>query len=129
MGGNLPTCAPPQWSLAALTLVGFYYSPDLAVADARVREADAAVITAGVVPNPTAHVGPQFREAISPNFPPWGIGSFTLDLPIETAGKRGYRIAPAPPLTAAARPAPAQAAWGLPRRSSAALPPYPPHLP
>ncbi len=121
MGANLPTCPPPQWSLAALTLVGFYYSPDLAVADARVREADAAVITAGAVPNPTAHVGPQFREAISPNFPPWGIGSFTLDLPIETAGKRGYRTAEAERLADAARLAAGEAAWGVRSRIRAAL--------
>jgi outer membrane protein, heavy metal efflux system len=121
MGANLPACPPPQWSLAALTLVGFYYSPDLAVADARVREADAAVITAGAVPNPTAHVGPQFREAISPNFPPWGIGSFSLDLPIETAGKRGYRIAEAQRLADAARLAAGEAAWGVRSRIRAAL--------
>jgi hypothetical protein len=31
LGANLPSCPPPQWSLAALTLVGFYYSPDIAV--------------------------------------------------------------------------------------------------
>ena len=104
-----------------LTLVGFYYSPDLAVADARVREADAAVITAGAVPNPTAHVGPQFREAISPNFPPWGIGSFTLDLPIETAGKRGYRTAEAQRLADAARLAAGEAAWGVRSRIRVAL--------
>ena len=121
MGANLPTCPPPQWSLAALTLAGFYYSPDLAVADARIREADAAVITAGAVPNPTVHLGPQFREAISPNFPPWGIGSFSLDLPIETAGKRGYRIAEAQRLADAARLAAAETAWGVRSRIRAAL--------
>lgn len=50
---NLSSCPPPQWNLATLTLVGFYYSPNITVADARVREADAAVITARAVPNPT----------------------------------------------------------------------------
>jgi hypothetical protein len=44
---------------------------DIAIADARVREADAAVITARAVPNPTLHLGPQFREASIPNFAPW----------------------------------------------------------
>ena len=94
MGANLPSCQPRQWSLAALTLVGFYYNPDIAVADARGREADAAVITARAVPNPTLHLGPQFREASIPNFAPWGIGSFNLDLPIETAGKHGDCMKP-----------------------------------
>ena len=120
-GANLPSCPPAQWSLAALTLVGFYYSPDIAVADARVREADAAVITARTVPNPTVHLGPQFREAISPNFAPWGIGSFNLDLPIETAGKRGYRTAEAQRLADAARLAAGETAWGVRSRIRAAL--------
>jgi outer membrane protein TolC len=118
---KLSSCPPPQWNLAALTLVGFYYSPDIAVADARVREADAAVITARAVPNPTVHLGPQFREAISPNFAPWGIGSFNLDLPIETAGKRGYRTAEAQRLADAARLAAGEIAWGVRSRIRAAL--------
>jgi cobalt-zinc-cadmium efflux system outer membrane protein len=118
---KLSSCPPPQWNLAALTLVGFYYSPDITVADARVREADAAVITARAVPNPTVHVGPQFREAISPNFAPWGIGSFNLDLPIETAGKRGYRTAQAQRLADAARLAAGETAWDVRSRIRAAL--------
>lgn len=121
MGANLPTCPPPEWNLAALTLVGFYYSPDIAVADARVREADAAIITARAVPNPTVHIGPQFREAISPNFAPWGIGSFNLDLPIETAGKRGYRTAQAQRLADAARLVAGETAWGVRSHIRAAL--------
>jgi outer membrane protein, heavy metal efflux system len=121
MGANLPSCPPPQWNLAALTLVGFYYSPAIAVADARVHEADAAVITARAVPNPTLHFGPQFREAISPNFAPWGIGSFNLDMPIETAGKRGYRTAEAQRLADAARLAAGETAWAVQSRIRDAL--------
>jgi outer membrane protein TolC len=118
---KLCSCPPPQWNLAALTLVGFYYSPDIAVADARVREADAAIVTARAVPNPTVHIGPQFRESISPNFAPWGIGSFNLDLPIETAGKRGYRTAEAQRLADAAQLAAAESAWSVRSRIRAAL--------
>ncbi len=121
LGAKFSARPPPEWDLASLTLVGFYYSPELAVADARVREADAAVITAGAVPNPTVHVGPQFREAISPNFAPWGIGSFSLDLPIETAGKRGYRIAEANRLADAARLAAGETAWTVRSRIRIAL--------
>ncbi len=121
LGAKFSARPPPEWDLASLTLVGFYYSPELAVADARVREADAAVITARAVPNPTVHVGPQFREAISPNFAPWGIGSFSLDLPIETAGKRGYRIAEANRLADAARLAAGETAWTVRSRIRIAL--------
>ncbi len=121
LGGQLSSCPPREWDLASLTLVGFYYSPDLGVADARVREADAAVVTAHGMPNPTVHVGPQYRESMSPNFAPWGIGSFTLDLPIETAGKRGYRIAEAQRLADAARLAAGETAWAVRSRIRAAL--------
>jgi cobalt-zinc-cadmium efflux system outer membrane protein len=118
---QISSCPPAQWNLAALTMVGFYYSSDIAVADARVREADAAVITARAVPNPTVHLGPQFREATSPNFAPWGIGAFNLDLPIETAGKRGYRTAEAQRLADAARLAAGETAWTVRSRIRAAL--------
>jgi outer membrane protein TolC len=118
---QLPSCPPEKWEISSLTLLGFYYSPDIAVADARVREADAAIITARAVPNPTVHLGPQFREAISPNFAPWGVGSFNLDLPIETAGKRGYRTAQAQRMADAARLAAAETAWAVRSRIRAAL--------
>jgi len=121
LGAKSFACPQPDWDLASLTLVGFYYSPDLAVADARVRQADAAIITARGRPNPTVHVGPQYREAITPNFAPWGIGSFTLDLPIETAGKRGYRIAEAQQLADAARLAAGETAWAVRSRIRTAL--------
>jgi cobalt-zinc-cadmium efflux system outer membrane protein len=121
LGAKISAYPPPEWDLGSLTLVGFYYSPDLSVADARVRQADAAIITARAVPNPTVHAGPQYREAISPNFAPWGIGSFSLDLPIETAGKRGYRMAEAERLADAARLAEGETAWAVRSRIRTAL--------
>jgi len=38
----LPTCPPTRWDLASLTLAGFFYSPDLAVAEAKPNVAKAA---------------------------------------------------------------------------------------
>ena len=105
------SCLPSEWDLATLTLVGFYYSPELHVAEARVCEADAAVVTAGARPNPSVQIGPQYVVRSTPNFVPWAIGTFSLDLPIETAGKRGYRIAQAEHLADAARLAIGEAAW------------------
>jgi hypothetical protein len=46
-----------------------------------------------------------------PNFAPWGIGAFSFDLPIETAGKRGYRIAQAQKLSNVVRLALGETAW------------------
>jgi outer membrane protein, heavy metal efflux system len=121
LGARLSSCPPAKWDSGSLTLVGFYYSPDLAVADARVREADAATITARAVPNPTVHIGPEYREASSPNLVPWAIGSFSLELPIETAGKRGYRIAEAERLADAARLGAGETAWAVRSRIRSTL--------
>ena len=118
---KLSCSPPPQWNLAALTLAGFYYSSDIAVADARVREADAAIVTAGARPNPRIGLGPQYGVRSIPNFVPWGIGTFSLDLPIETAGKRGYRTAEAQSLADAARLAAGETAWAVRSRIRAAL--------
>ncbi|HYM10242.1 MAG TPA: hypothetical protein VEU62_05905, partial [Bryobacterales bacterium] len=53
---------PSEWpprslDLASLTLVGFYFSPDLDVARAQVRMAEAAITTAGARPNPSLSIG------------------------------------------------------------------------
>ncbi|MGH7932356.1 MAG: TolC family protein [Candidatus Binataceae bacterium] len=123
-GLPLTTCPPPQWNLESLALVGFYYSPDIALAEARVREADAAVITAGARPNPVVGLGPQYDLRSTPSFVPWAIGTFSLDLPIETAGKRGYRIARAERLADTARLAAGESAWAVRSRIRAALRQY-----
>ncbi len=121
LGAKSSARPPREWDLASLTLVGFYYSPDLVASDARVREADASVITARAVPNPTVHLGPQYGVRSIPNVAPWVLGSFTLDLPIETAGKRGYRIAEAERLADAARLAAGETAWTVRSRIRSAL--------
>jgi len=114
-------CPPPQWNVETLTLAGFYFSPDMAVAAAQVRTADAAIVTAGARPNPVVGLGPQYDVRSTPNFVPWAIGAFSLDLPIETAGKRGYRIAQAKRLADAARLAAGETAWTVRSRIRAAL--------
>jgi outer membrane protein TolC len=58
---------------------------------------------------------------MTPNFAPWGIGSFSLDLPIETAGKRGYRIAQARQLSDVVRLALGETAWKVRSRIRTAL--------
>ena len=82
-----PAADLPRWDLRALTLVAFYYHPGLDEARAAASVAQGAIITAGARPNPTAQ--PTFGYAASG--PPWMPG-FGLLIPIETAGKRGYRI-------------------------------------
>lgn len=80
---------PPRWGLRALTLLAFYYHPALDEARAAADVARGAVLTAGAKPNPTAQPTIGY-DTTTP--PPWMPG-FGLLIPIETAGKRGYRIA------------------------------------
>jgi cobalt-zinc-cadmium efflux system outer membrane protein len=99
-----------SWDFAQLTLAADYYRADLALARAKLTAAEAAVETAGARPNPTLAVSPTYDTTAEPGISPWTLG-FTFDVPIETAGKRGYRIAQARHLANAARLRVANAAW------------------
>lgn len=90
------------WNLKQLTLAAFYYQPSLAESRARLLAAEAARITAGERPNPSLSVTPGYDSGIPANPSPWLV-PVSIDWPIETAGKRGYRIAKALHLAEAAR--------------------------
>jgi outer membrane protein TolC len=93
---NQPAPWPPKtWNLQTLSIAALYFNPTLDLARARVARADAAVVTAGARPNPTL--------GISPGIPSPYL--FTLDfaVPIETAGKRRYRVQSARNLDLAAQ--------------------------
>lgn len=97
------------WDFNTLSLTAFYFHPDLDVARAQLAGAKAAGKTAGARPNPTASVNPQYNTTTTiPS--PW-IVTPSLDIPIETAGKRGYRLAQAAHLSDAARFNLASTAW------------------
>jgi hypothetical protein len=74
-----------------LTLVAYYYNPYLNVARARWGWAKAGIITVGARPNPSLLTIPEFSAN-----PPGGVSLWTVgpvwDIPLETAGKRSYRI-------------------------------------
>jgi cobalt-zinc-cadmium efflux system outer membrane protein len=99
-----------SWDLNALTLVAFYYQPTFAEARAQWTAIQAAVITAGERPNPSITVTPAYDNQVPGTPTPWII-PVTLDIPIETAGKRGKRIAQANELSEAARWDFISAAW------------------
>lgn len=80
-----------QWDLNALTFTAFYYQPSLAEARAQLASIRAAEITAGERPNPSVSLTPTYDTTTSP---PW-IPGVSFDIPIETMGKRGKRIAQA----------------------------------
>jgi len=113
---GVATWPPPAWDLRSLTLAAMYYSPDLDLARAQWGTAQAGRITAGERPNPTASVlmGYNGTSPVS-EVTPW-IPEAALEIPIETAGKRGYRIAEAQHLSEAARLNILSAAWDVRNR-------------
>lgn len=108
----VPTWPLRSWDFEQLVAAADYYSSDLAVARARLDGAEAAVLSAGARPNPKLSLSPSYDTSSEPGISPWTLG-FTLDVPIETAGKRGYRIAEARHLANAATLAVASAAWQI----------------
>ena len=100
----------PSWDFEQLTLAADYYNADLAGARAKLAIARAAVISAGARPNPTLAFSPSYDTTAEPGISPWTLG-FTLDVPLETAGKRGARIAEARQLANAASLEAAGTAW------------------
>ena len=98
-----------SWDFPSLTLVSFYYHPDLDVVRAQWDVAKAGKITAGAYPNPTIGLIPGY-DTSTVALSPWILG-FSLGIPVETAGKRGYRLAQAGNLSEAARLNIATTAW------------------
>jgi outer membrane protein, heavy metal efflux system len=106
-GGSAETS--PPWNLDALTLAAFYFHPELDVARAQWAVAEAARITAGERPGLAASIAPGRNETTATPTP--RLGTAGVDLTVETAGKRGYRIAEAEQLSEAARLNIASVAW------------------
>jgi outer membrane protein TolC len=103
LGHQLSAWPLESWDVNTLTLAALYFSSDMEMARARTEVAEAAVVTAGARPNPSLSVQPGVPT-------PYLLG-LSLDFPIETAGKRGYRIVRAQQLTTAARFDLTNAAW------------------
>jgi outer membrane protein TolC len=98
---------PAAWNLKALTLAALYFHPDMDVARAQWGVARGGRITAGERPNPSLNplIGYNSTTPVS-EVTPW-IPELALEITIETAGKRGLRIAQARELAKAAR-------WNIP---------------
>ncbi len=112
--------ADTAWSLEALTLTAVYYQPALAEAHARLVAAQAARVTAVERPNPSLSLTPGYDAIVPGAVHPW-IVPLSFDWPLETAGKRGYRLAQAQHLAAAARWDVVGTVWRARSRVRAAL--------
>jgi outer membrane protein, heavy metal efflux system len=103
LGQPVSPWPPKTWNLQTLSLAALYFNPTLDLARARLARADAAVVTAGARPNPTL--------GISPGIPSPYLLTLDFAFPIETAGKRVYRVQSARNLDQAARLDLADSAW------------------
>lgn len=101
--------AVKSWGLADLTYAALYYHPNIEVAQSKFAVAQAAIVTAGQIPNPTLRFTPTYHSVITvPS--PWTVGT-AIDFLIETAGRRPIRIAQSESLAEAARLDVETASW------------------
>jgi cobalt-zinc-cadmium efflux system outer membrane protein len=112
LGHELENWPETNWDMPELTLVAFYFHPSLEVARAQWLVAQAGLKTAGARPNPSVTFTPGYDSQIPGNYSPWLL-PVTFDLPVETAGKRGKRIAEAEKISESARWNFVSAAWQI----------------
>jgi cobalt-zinc-cadmium efflux system outer membrane protein len=105
LGHPMSSWPPKPWILQTLSLAALYFNPALDLARARLARADAAMVTAGARPNPTL--------GFSPGVPNPYLLTMDFAVPIETAGKRGYRVQSARNLDQASRLDLADSAWAV----------------
>jgi outer membrane protein TolC len=112
---------PPEiWTLETLTLVAFYYHPELDLARARLTQVRAGRVTAGMWPNPVAGVELTKVTHVEPGLTPWIYGA-NLSFPVDTLWKRGYKIEEADRESEAAALALAETGWRARSRVRAAF--------
>jgi len=110
LGHDVTPWPLPRWNRETLTLAAWYYNPALDVARAQWGTAQAGIEVAGAIPNPVLQLPFQWATPNPGPGAPYVTGP-ALDIPIETAGKRGYRIDQASHLSESARLAIGNAAW------------------
>ena len=109
-----------QWGLRELTLAALFFHPQLEVARAQWRAAQAAETTAGQKPNPGISGSAEHHSRTSGGISPWTL-SLGLDIPIEARDKRQLRIDQAAALSEAARIDIGQSAWQIRSRLNSNL--------
>jgi len=93
---------PKSWDFETLNLAALYYHPSLEVARSQWQVALGGNKTAAARPNPILSAVPGYDISATRPVSPW-FPAVTLEIPIETAGKRGHRRAQAQHLSESAR--------------------------
>lgn len=120
LGNNLKEWPARSWDFEMLSLTAFYYHPDLDMARAKWGVAKAQTVTAGARPNPSVDFSGQHHSDTTGGLSPWTWG-MSLDIPVETAGKRRLRVAQAQSLSEAGRLNIADVAWQVRSRLRTSL--------
>jgi outer membrane protein TolC len=110
----------PSWNLSQLTLAAVYFHPDIELAAARARVAQAQTATARFAPYPTLSVRPEYNNKAPDGETPWGLGVTAL-IPIDLSGKTRIRGEQMASLEEAARLEVGAAAWRVRARLRRAL--------
>ena len=110
LGHDFAEWPPKTWDFETLTWVAFHFHPSLDVARAQWDVARGGIKTAAGRPNPTVSATPGYNFNAASGVSPWFPG-LTVDVPIETAGKRGKRIAQSRFIAEAAHQNVFTAAW------------------
>jgi outer membrane protein TolC len=111
-----PDWPPAKLQLRDLFAVALYFNPELDVARAHLRTAQAAIVTASARLNPTVSIGGGWTN--SPESPV--VFHFDPSMTIETGGKRALRTLEAGKLAEAARADVDAAVWRVLSRVRAA---------
>lgn len=111
---------PKSWDFERLHLAALYYHSSLDVARAQWQVAVSGDKTAAARPNPNLSVVPGYNISAAGGLTPW-FPTVTFDLPIETGGKRGFRMTQARQLSESARFNIAAAAWQVRSRLRSSL--------
>ncbi|HUR58477.1 MAG TPA: TolC family protein, partial [Opitutaceae bacterium] len=111
---------PATWTFEPLTLAALYLHPSLEVARADWAVARGGEVTASGRPNPTLSAAPEYNFNPAHGVSPW-IASVQFDVPIETAGKRRWRMEHAAQLSIASQRKISVAAWTVRRNVRSAL--------
>jgi outer membrane protein TolC len=111
LGHDLPEWPLKTWDFETLNWAAFYYNPSLQVARLQWAGAQGAILTGAERPNPSITLTPgyDFNPAAG-TISPW-LPGLTVDVPVETAGKRAKRMKQAEWLSEATRQNIFAAAW------------------
>ena len=112
-----PTWPPAELDVRTLALVGYYFSPDLALARTKLMAAEAGVPVAGLRASPSLALEGGYNR----NPETHALYSILPSFTIETAGKRSLRILQAQRQVEASRASFIEAGWTVRSRIRSAV--------